>query len=65
MSNPIHAVFLIVVLALWIGPSILVARFAERKGRSFAVYLVACLLIWWPVPLLVVALMPSQHQRVA
>jgi hypothetical protein len=45
MSNPIHVVFLIAVLALWIIPAVLTARLAERKGRSFAVYLVASLVV--------------------
>jgi hypothetical protein len=51
VSNPIHLVFLLAVLLLWVGPAVLAARLAERKGRSFSVYLVVSLVIGWPIPL--------------
>jgi ABC-type transporter Mla maintaining outer membrane lipid asymmetry permease subunit MlaE len=63
MSNPIHVVLLIALIAFWIVPALLTARLAERKGRSFAVYLVASLVIGWLIPLiaaLVVAARPSR-----
>jgi uncharacterized membrane protein len=37
----------IAVIVLWLLPSIGVAKLAERKGRSFALWLVACLLFGW------------------
>jgi hypothetical protein len=43
---------LLVVLVVWIGGVVLVARLAERKGRSFAVYFVASLILGWWLPLL-------------
>lgn len=52
MNNPIHLVVLLAILLLWILPTILTARLAARKGRSFAVYLIASLLIGWPIPLI-------------
>jgi len=61
MSNPIHVVLLLAVIALFIVPAVLTAQFAAGKGRSFAVYLVASLLIGWPVPLLVAFVMPNRH----
>jgi hypothetical protein len=51
MSNPIRLAALLGIVLLWLLPTILTARLAERKGRSFAVYLVASLLIGWPIPL--------------
>jgi hypothetical protein len=61
LSNPIHLVALILVLAFWIGPAILAGRIAERKGRSFVVYLVASLVIGWPIPLLAAAVLPGRR----
>jgi hypothetical protein len=52
MSNPIHLAALLGIIVLWLLPTILTARLAERKGRSFAVYLVVSLLIGWPIPLI-------------
>jgi small-conductance mechanosensitive channel len=62
MSHPIHDVFfLIVLVALWILPALLTARLAQRKGRSFAAFLAACLLIGWPIPLIVALVMPTDR----
>jgi hypothetical protein len=61
MSNPIHVVALLALLALWIGPAVLTARVAERKGRSFAVYLVVSLIIGWPIPLIAALIVPARH----
>jgi len=61
LSNPIHLVVLILVLALWFGPAILAGRIAERKGRSFVVYLVASLVVGWPIPLLAAAVVPRRR----
>jgi hypothetical protein len=60
MSNPIHLALLFAVIALFIVPAVLTARLAGRKGRSFAVYLVASLLIGWPIPLLVALVVPNR-----
>ncbi len=61
MSNPVHIVLLIALIAFWVVPAVLTARLAERKGRSFGVYLVAALLIGWPVPLVAVLILPSRQ----
>lgn len=63
MSNPIHDVVLLVVLAVWIGPAYLAGRVANRKGRSFGLYMVAGLLIG-PLVLLGTLLLP-RSRRVA
>jgi hypothetical protein len=47
-----HAFGLLGVLVLFVLPALFVYRIAERKGRSGWVYLVASLLIGWPIPLL-------------
>jgi hypothetical protein len=47
-----HAFGLAFVLLFWLVPAVLVARLAERKGRSFAVYLIASLIIGWIIPLI-------------
>jgi len=47
-----HLYGLLALLVLWLVPAILVYRVAERKGRPGWVYLLASLLIGWPVPLL-------------
>jgi hypothetical protein len=60
MTNPIHVVLLLALIAFFIVPAVLTAQFAARKGRSFAVYLIASLLIGWPVPLLVALVMPGR-----
>jgi hypothetical protein len=63
MSNPIHDVVLLVVLAVWIGPAYLAGRVADRKGRSFRLFMVAGLLIG-PLVLLGTLLLP-RSRRVA
>lgn len=63
MSNPIHDVVLLVVLAVWIGPAYLAGRVANRKGRSFGLYMVAGLVIG-PLVLLGTLLLP-RSRRVA
>lgn len=63
MSNPIHDVVLLVVLAVWIGPAYLAGRVANRKGRRFGLYMVAGLLIG-PLVLLGTLLLP-RSRRVA
>jgi hypothetical protein len=59
----IHAVFFLLVLGLfWIGPSVLTARLAAHKGRSFGGYLIAALLLFWPIVLLVVLILPRSSR---
>ena len=65
MSNPIHLIALLAVLAIFVVPAILVARLAERRGRSLAVYLIASLLVGWIVPLIVLLILPARGERVA
>ena len=60
MSNPIHIVLLLVLLACFVIPAVLVARLADRRGRSFAVYLIASLIISWIVPLLALLVLPDR-----
>jgi len=55
-------VLLIVLLALWVVPAVLAARLADSKGRSFGVYLVAALIIGWPIPLLAAAILPARPE---
>ena len=58
----IHDVFFVVVLGLfWIGPAFLVGRLAARKGRSFGVFFVAALLLFWPVVLVVTVVLPARR----
>jgi hypothetical protein len=52
LSNPIHVMLLVALVAFWVVPAVLVARLAGRKGRSFGVYLVTSLLIGWWFPLI-------------
>jgi hypothetical protein len=47
-----HAFGLLGVLVLFILPAFFVYRLAESKGRTGWVYLIASLLIGWPVPLI-------------
>ncbi len=48
------------VLVLWLAPAIVVYRIAERRGRPGWVYLVASLVIGWPVPLLATLVLPRK-----
>jgi hypothetical protein len=50
--NTAHTFGLIFLLLFWLVPAVLVAKLAERKGRSFAVYLIASLIIGWIIPLI-------------
>ena len=47
-----HTFGLIFLLLIWLVPAVLVAKLAERKGRSFGVYLIASLIIGWLFPLI-------------
>jgi hypothetical protein len=47
-----HFAALLGVLFLWLVPALLVARLAQRKGRPFALYLIASLIVGWPFTLL-------------
>jgi hypothetical protein len=62
MSNPIHIAFLLGLLAFFVLPAILVAQLAARRGRSFAVYLIAGLIVGWIIPLLGVLLLPARNK---
>jgi hypothetical protein len=56
MSNPIHLVALLAVLAFYFGQAYLAGRVAASKGRSFAVYVVAALIIGPVIPLIALVL---------
>jgi hypothetical protein len=60
MSNPIHLVVLLAVLALYFGQAYLAGRVAAPKGRSFVVYVVAGLIIG-PLILLVALILPRRR----
>jgi hypothetical protein len=62
LSNPIHLVLLIALIAFWVVPAVLTARLAERKGRSFGVHLVAALLIGWLIPLIAALILPRRSR---
>ena len=47
-----HPIGLLVVLVVFLLPIAFVYRLAERKGRPGWVYVVASLLIGWPIPLI-------------
>lgn len=55
-----HAFGLILLLLIWVVPAVLVAKLAERKGRSFAVYLIASLVIGWIIPLIAALMVPPR-----
>ena len=61
VSNPIHVVVLLIVLAVYFGQAYLAGRVADRKGRNFAVYLVAGLIIG-PLILLIALVLPRSHR---
>jgi hypothetical protein len=52
LSNPIHLVFLLIVLAIYLGLCFIAGRVAERKGHSFALWFALTFLLW-PIVLLV------------
>ncbi len=54
----------VAVIVLWLLPSLLVARLAERKGRSFALWLAFLLLFTW-VPLLIAILVLPRRAQAA
>jgi len=54
MTNPIHVVLLLVLLSVYLVPAVLVGRLADRRGRSFTVYLIASLIVGWIIPLVAV-----------
>jgi hypothetical protein len=64
-ASAVHVVFLVVVaVLLYVVPAFLVARLAERKGRSYGVYLVASLVIGWLFVLIVVLVIRDRSRRI-
>jgi hypothetical protein len=51
-----------IILVFWILPSYLVARYAERKGHSFAGYLILGLVIGWLISLIVALIAPDRTE---
>jgi MFS family permease len=62
MSNPIHILLLLGLLLGFVLPAVLVAWLADRRGRSFAAYLIASLVVSWIVPLIAVLILPNRHE---
>ncbi len=60
----IHDVILWLVLAvIWIIPASLVARLARRRGYAFVPFMVAALIVPWPVVLVVALVLPRRLRR--
>jgi hypothetical protein len=59
LDNPIHLVFLLIVLGIYLGMCFIAGRVAEGKGRSFALWAGLTFLLW-PIVLLVFFL-PSKR----
>jgi hypothetical protein len=60
-----HLFGLLALLVLFVLPAVLVYRLAERKGRPGWVYLLASLLIGWPIPLLAALIVRRRSSPVA
>jgi Short C-terminal domain len=43
------ALEVVIIILVWIAPSVLIARYAQRKGHSFVGFLLLGLLISWVV----------------
>lgn len=54
-----------VILAIYILPSVLVARYAANKGHSFAVFLIVSLLFSWLIALIIAVVMQDKTKQVA
>jgi len=61
MTNPIHVVLLLVLLSVYLVPAVLVGRLADRRGRSFTVYLIASLIVGWIIPLVAVLVLTPRR----
>lgn len=61
MSNPIHLVLLLVVLGVYFAQAYLAGRVADRKGRSFALYVIAALIVG-PLVLVGALLLPRSRR---
>ena len=49
------------VLLLWLLPSYLVARLAERKGRSFGLWFAFALVFSWFALLIAILILPARQ----
>jgi hypothetical protein len=58
----LHDGALLAVLLIWLLPAFMIARLAERRGRSFTAFLVLALLLPWPAILLAVLILPRRHR---
>jgi hypothetical protein len=64
LENPLHiAILLIVIVVFWLGPAVLVARLAARRGRSFAGYLVGGLVFGWVFSAIAAVVISSRPAR--
>ena len=60
----IHDIALFVTLAvIWLLPAFLVARLAQSRGRTFELFMIAALVIPWPIVLLVTLALPRRNER--
>lgn len=55
--GPMEVVLLGVLLLLWLLPALLVGRFAESRGRSFALFFLTSLVISWAISLVVLLIL--------
>lgn len=53
---------LVIILIIWVLPCVLIAKWAERKGHSFGIFLVLGLLISPFVSLIVAAVVSDKRQ---
>lgn len=59
--NVLHDTVLLVMLAtIWLIPAGLSALVAHRRGHSFALFLIAALVVLWPIPLLAALTLPER-----
>ncbi len=61
MTNPIHILLLLALIFGYVLSAILVGRLADRRGRSFGVYVLASLIIGWVVPLVALFVLPKRQ----
>lgn len=63
--GPMEFVLLSLMLAIVVVPIVLVGRYADQKGYSYALFAFLGILITWPVALLLVVVLPRRASAVA
>jgi|tagenome__1003787_1003787.scaffolds.fasta_scaffold20966550_3 hypothetical protein len=56
---------IVVLVAVWIAPAVLVALYASRKGYSYAAFVIIALLVSWPIAWLGAVIAPERRERAA